>query len=153
MTVLAVRAGEMAADSLVTCGSGKEPGSRYSRTKKIKRMPNGALLGGCGDPAVFNRMAITLRGIIQKRKPITCANIAPFDGVDALYLDTDNRVWLFTGGPNGGIMELEGPFFAEGSGCIAALAAFHCGADAYTAVEIAIELDTGCGGPVQLEAL
>jgi len=151
LTVIAVRAGIMAADSLITCGA--DANTRYSRTKKIKRMPNGGLFAGTGDPISFNRMAVKLRNIIQKKKTIECAFVLEFTGVDALYLATDGICWLFTGGSNGGICQLDGPFFAEGSGCTAALAAMYCGADAETAVEIACELDTGCGMPVQVECL
>ena len=151
MTVVAVRAGVMCADSLVTCGA--DANIRYSRTKKIKRMPNGALFAGTGDPVAFNRWAVKLRGIIQKKKPIECSSVIEFKDVDALYLAPDGICWLFTGGPNGGICQLDGPFFAEGSGCTAALSAMYCGADAETACEIACELDTGCGLPVQVEVL
>ena len=149
MTVVACRDGVMACDSLVTCVAGEQVSSRYSNTKKLYRMPNGAILGGAGNPSLFNTLAVVVKKLILKRKPINAVNLKLFDSVDCLYLDINGVCWSFIGGANGGIMQLEGEFFAEGSGCVAALAAMHGGASAVRAVEIAILLNTECGPPVQ----
>ena len=149
MTVVACRDGVMASDSLVTYAEAGQAGNRYSNTKKLYKMPNGAILAGSGNPSSFNTMAGVIKKLIVKRKPINASSIKPFDGVDCLYLDLDGVCWSFIGGPSGGIMKLEGAFFADGSGCDVALAAMHCGAGAERAVEIAILLNTGCGPPVQ----
>jgi hypothetical protein len=151
MTVIAYRAGVMAADTgVVDCG---DTFTKWGNTQKIKRLPNKGLIACSGHLFAGEQLAITLSRAIKKCEIIFKEMFEPFTGCTALYVDPHGTVWGIQGGMEGGIVKLTGEFFADGSGSTAALAAFHCGASAERAVAVAILVDAGCGGDIQVEVL
>ncbi len=148
MTIIAVRDGVMAADSVVNAGS-----CRWAHTKKIKRLPNGALLGVAGDSTQASSFAIIIgRAIKEGCQPII-EMLAPYDDISCLYLCKEGVYCMQADKGKSGIYKLEGDFFAEGSGVDAAIAAMYMGADAELAAMIACDVCHDCGGPIQIETL
>jgi hypothetical protein len=144
MTVIAVCGRVMAADSQIVVD-----GSRYSKGAKIRRMPDGSLVGTCGDWVSGVRLLDFMVGLDRAMRH---GDLRAFAGVTALHLRC-RGCWLLVGGGSGGITRLKGKFFAEGSGSVAALAAMEAGADPGMAVKIACKLDTLCAGPIVIEEL
>ncbi len=143
MTTLAYRAGVMAADSKTSAGE-----TNYSRATKIHKLPDGSLIGFCGRSTACERML----DIMKQASVSGGLNHDLFHdcrGASGLYVNVeDGKVYYLEGGKHSGYTELEGEFFAEGSGFIVALAAMKAGASAKKAVEIACDLDNNSGGPV-----
>lgn len=119
--------------------------TRYARSTKIKCLPNGALVACCGSLVQSAR----LLAYLEKNKGewhLEVLRLCP--DTSAIYVWPDGKVMLLEGGKRGGAAPLEGEFFADGSGYVAALAAMKAGADAVRAIEIAAELDTNTSPPV-----
>ncbi len=145
MTTIVYRDGIIACDSQVTVGEVK-----YARMKKIRKLPNGNLIGICGDGIAGYRLMQMIEG--NGGEP-TQQIIEAARGAAAIYVTTDKTVWTLVGGKNGGLAPMIGPFFADGSGYVAALAAMKAGANAVQAVTIATELDTFSSPPIYTEKL
>lgn len=149
MTTLAYRAGVMAADSKTSAGE-----TNYARATKIHKLSDGSLVGFTGRSTACQRMLD-----IMKQETIVDGGLShdmftECRGAAGLYVDADSgKVFYLEGGKRSGYTELEGEFFAEGSGFIVALAAMKAGASAKKAVEIACDLDNNSGGPVTTLAL
>lgn len=149
MTTIAYRAGYMAADGKVTAGE-----VRYASHSKIERLPDGSLVGTCGDAIAGERIKETLIEAAALGTELSHDMFRNAKGGYALYVrKSDKAVFYLAGGKRGGYSKLEGEFFAEGSGYAVALAAMKAGAGAKKAIEIACELDNNSGPPIQVEKL
>lgn len=141
MTTIAYRAGVLAADSQITMGE-----VRYAQATKIKCLPNGALAAGCGS---LVQCAKLLAFLEENDGGWTTEVLKSCPDASVIYVQPDGQVMLLEGGKKGGVAPLEGEFFADGSGYVAALAAMKAGADAVRAIEIAAELDVNTALPVK----
>lgn len=144
MTTISYRAGVLAADSKTSAGD-----TNYAKATKIHKLPDGSLVGFTGRSTACQRMLD-----IMKQETIVDGGLShdlftECRGAAGLYIEAGTgRVYYLEGGKHTGYTELEGEFFAEGSGFIVALAAMKAGASAKKAVEIACDLDNNSGGPV-----
>lgn len=134
MTVIAIRAGVMAADSRVSTGEFMQPGS----VSKLRRMTDGSVCGIVGNITRALAFLEWLNGDGDDDQP----RAGDDWGVIQLRPDGGAREWN-----QGGGMEYLGEFGAWGSGGPCANAAMMAGADALRAVEIAAALQPGCGPP------
>jgi len=143
VTTLAYRDGIMAADSKTSACE-----TNYAKATKIHKLPDGSLVGFCGRSTSCERML----DIMKQASVSGGLNHDLFSdckGAMGLYVHADDgKVFYLEGGKHSGYTELEGSFFAEGSGFVIALAAMKAGASAKKAVEIACDLDNNSGGPV-----
>lgn len=135
MTTIAVRGGEMAADSRMT-----HDGRPTRCVKLFKRA--GAVIGVAGDdgPAL---VFVDWYGSAKARPEILVTGAADFH---ALVLDDRKRVWLYDKWCRG--ERITAPFFAIGTGADAATAAMYAGKNARQAVAIACKVDINSGLPV-----
>jgi ATP-dependent HslUV protease subunit HslV len=136
MTTIAYRDGVMAADSKATYD-----GSFQGLVTKVFRSPKGDLLGVSGD--------LALMPIIRDWAKKGCPKPVPNTGDDnsVLWVKPNGTALVVEGGT---ACEIEGPFFAIGSGHAFAKGAMGAGCDAETAVAVAITLDNSSGGPVKV---
>ena len=136
MTVIAIRDGVVAADSAVSL---TEWSMTYGAVDKIK-MINGWIIGGAGNLAQVQQFMRWMGG--SRTEPvwdhIVCFALRP-DG-QLLEFDHCKRPYQMTTHCG----------HAIGSGCNTAIAAMMAGADAVRAVEITVELDQACGGPIKI---
>ena len=146
MTVIACNRKEMAADTGATV-----EGVKFYRTKKIKRLNNGALIAFAGDSDVSDRMTLKLNKIVKIRQ-ILMADLKDTGCAYGIYL-CEHGIYRFCAGRNYAIAKIEDDTFAEGCGFKLALAAMMCGATPEEACGVAVELDTSCVGPIQVERL
>jgi ATP-dependent protease HslVU (ClpYQ) peptidase subunit len=144
MTIIAVRDGIVACDSLVSWGN-----LNYAHTKKMRRLPDGSILAISGDTISGSTFLDYAEGAIGRGEEITPDILRRFATINCLWVRVDG-VYLVEGKKSGsGMIKLDGEFFAEGSGCTAALGAMHGGASARKAVAITCKVDTTCALPVQ----
>lgn len=135
MTTIAYRDGVIAADSLVSSGP-----NRAGHVVKIARGPDGALGGAAGD----------MWACVQFLRAVETGTALPAErgsDFDALFVDASGRVHYV--GDKGDPVLVEGEYFALGSGEAAALGAMEMGATAVRAVEVAVKIDKGSGGPIR----
>lgn len=139
MTVIAIRDGVLAVDSLISGG-----GVNHGRAAKWAAIPD--LFGG-GFAAASGDLARGLEGLrdLAARGEV----FWPRDdtGVAILHLKADGSVWLFELGQ---WITYDAPFYAAGSGEQIALGAMAAGATAEEAVNIACEYSQTCGGAVHV---
>jgi ATP-dependent protease HslVU (ClpYQ) peptidase subunit len=145
MTTIAYRDGVMAADTQVTEGN-----MVFAQATKLRRLADGTLIGMAGDmmPCAKLLRAIDGKGF-EDIEPIA----KDCKGAWALVVNPERRVFMLQGGKAGGLAELHGDFFVEGSGAPYALGAMAAGAGAKQAVEIAARFDVNTGLPVVVENL
>ncbi len=134
VTVIAVRDGVMASDSLGTLGK-----TTPYRCEKIYRI-RGQLVGVAGE--THGCMAF----VELFRNSGADPEEYEFDDAAALVLRSDGRIFIYDecGWPDP-VFE---SFFAIGSGADIALGAMHAGFTAVQAVEAAIRWNVNCGGNV-----
>jgi len=138
MTIIAYRAGILAADTLFTGDRGLK-----SYGTKVFQLSDGRICGFAGNPTNFYLFKRFLEN----------------EGDRPTFAEKDReRFHALVLSPDGKLEEwederisvpIEDEFYAIGSGAVAATAAMHMGADARRAVEIAILCDEGCGGSVK----
>lgn len=135
MTTIAYRDGVLAADSQVTLGSMRLPGSAL----KIGKTKAGVLYGGAGSVAACGEFFDWVNSPDDGELPE-----GEYSGIIVL--------------PKGEVMEIENgsflpkmkqKFIAVGSGAPYALAAMMAGATAQEAVKIATKLDIHSSGPIK----
>lgn len=144
MTTIAYRSGTMAADSKTSAAE-----TNYARATKVHKLSDGSLLGLCGRSVACQRMLDIMKQETVVESGLSHDLFTDCKGAAGLYVEADTgRVYYLEGGKRSGYTELEGEFFADGSGFIVALAAMKAGASAEKAVEIACDLDNNSGGPV-----
>jgi hypothetical protein len=144
VTTIVYRDGVMACDSQVTCSEVK-----YAKAKKIRKLGDGSLLGVSGNWAAAYRLLMGVR----EDGTIPPALLETTKGAGALFIRPDRSMWCIEGGKGGGVYPVLGPYLADGSGFLAAMAAMMGGADAVKAVQIACELDVNSSLPVYAERL
>lgn len=139
MTTIAVRAGLMAADSMMG-------GGIRATYKKITRW-KGFIIGGAGNLADVQAMMRWFTDGGDVTKPPTWVNHAgEKPDAELLVLLPDGSFYTVDDH-----MARQDPtgFWAIGSGAKAALAAMHMGADARDAVQIAMLVDPHTGGAIE----
>jgi ATP-dependent HslUV protease subunit HslV len=136
MTTIAYRDGVLAGDSKVTYD-----GSFQGLVTKVFRSTKGDLLGLCGDSSGLPVLKAWAKG--------GCKSPIPDLGEDnsVIWVKPNGNAYIVEFGT---ACEVEGPFFAIGSGHAIAKGAMGAGASAEEAVAIAITFDNGSGGPVRL---
>lgn len=144
MTVIAWDGRTLAAD--------REAGTqylRYLRSTKIRRLPNGNLLGAAGDAAQAREMvAWIVDGADPDEFP---SELRPgkTNAARALLITKDGgRILVYETGPHP--IEFLGPYHALGAGAEAAIAVMLLGHDAKMAVEIASQVCAGCGNGIDV---
>jgi ATP-dependent protease HslVU (ClpYQ) peptidase subunit len=152
LTTIAYKDGRMAADSKCTAG-----GMFVTKTTKMHRLPNGALLGSAGDADI--RLLMDLLGRSTARKlpsRIELANTqTEFEGILAfpngktylidVYVNDFEEMSEWTAQ----VLELEERMAATGSGAQFALGAMAAGKSAAQAVAIACRYDSNSAPPVK----
>lgn len=137
MTVIAIRDGIMAVDSLVTGG-----GAIFGAVKKFAAVPGkfgGGYIAAAGDLGV---------AVEVMSKYIDFGQAFEFsDEVVDVHLRADGSVLTNDGG---GWYAYEAPFYAAGSGDMLAIGAMAAGADAATAARIAADHSMNCGGEIHI---
>jgi len=139
MTTVAANRHGMAADSRINTSD------LHYRADKVFRVGN-AIAGGCGETALVEAWVEWLRDGSRGRKP-NMERDADFAG---LYLDSSG---LYHVDWSCRLTPVNDPFFAIGSGAMAALAAMHCGKSPVEAVTVACMVDVNSGLPVTELAL
>jgi ATP-dependent protease HslVU (ClpYQ) peptidase subunit len=141
MTVIAYRDGVLASDSILSNG-----GMQFASMRKIgRRFYDGSLYAGTGnaaDVAAFMRWCEDGRPGDAKPKLTNMIGVVVTATGEILEFD-ENLNW-FTA---------QGPIYATGSGAAFAIGAMAMGADATTAVSVAIHYESSCGGEIQVERL
>lgn len=140
MTVIAVRGRTMAADKKSTYfGTGVT-------TTKIRKTADGCLLGCAGEGGMCRELVAWWRdGAAKDSYPDRNQKSL------MLVLFSDGKIFLYDGSPEPIVIEDE--FFAIGSGKDAALAAMHLGHGAHRAVEVACQVEDGCGRGIDVLSL
>ena len=115
------------------------------RAKKVRRLPDGSLLGTCGDVAIGIALVEWLTNGGDKPAPME-----PELGFNALLLKPTGEVMLYD--KHFVPAEVELPI-AIGSGMDFAVGAMLAGKSAAEAVEIAAIRDTGTGGEITVLAI
>jgi ATP-dependent HslUV protease subunit HslV len=136
MTTIAYRDGVMAGDSKVTYD-----GSFQGSVTKVFKSAKGDLVGLCGDSSGLPVLKAWAKGGCKKPIP----DLGPDNSV--MWIRPNGNAFIVEMGT---ACEVEGPFFAVGSGHAFAKGAMGAGCDAETAVAIAVTFDNGSGGPVKL---
>ena len=133
MTVVAWDGKTLAADRLSNGG-----GTCYTMTK-VARL-RGHLVGGAGCAADVRSY---MRWFDEGAHPADFPAVARAGNITLLVITPAGKVLSFESGPEP--LEMEGDYYAIGSGGDFALAAMHLGHDAVTAVKTANFLSTTCG--------
>jgi hypothetical protein len=144
MTVIAFKAGVMAADTMLSSFNSQ------TRAQKIVRLPDGGVAGGCGQ---WNRAYSGLKYLMDggslddRANPRTPEGPPNIEGASILVAKADGSLWL---------LEDEFPAFpirdevtAIGCGSDAAMMAMTLGLSAIDAVAKVTKQDVLCGDPVQ----
>lgn len=144
MTVIAYKAGVMAADTMLSAYNSQH------RAQKIVRLPDGGVAGGCGQ---WNRAWAGLKYLADggdmdaRPNPRLPEGPPDIDGATLLVAKPDGSLWL---------IEDEFPAFpirdvvaSVGCGSDAALMAMNLGHSAVQAVAAVARQDLLCGDPVQ----
>ena len=143
MTTIAYREGMLAADTatFIHDGATRMP----DRTKKIFRLSDGSLIAGSGIKRQISDFANWFESHASGQRPdvpeATIIRVTKSGTVTIYDGKTDERDVT------------DCPFYACGSGAMAALAAMEMGARADQAVEIAMKIDPWTGGEVQIERI
>lgn len=141
MTTIAADRHTIACDSAIDPGDG----TSFRVTTKLHEIPGG-WAGYAGTVSVAVELIKWLRsGKRRKKKEFARKDEA------SVLIAKRSGLWLLD--QEYLLLELAEPYFAIGSGSVAARAAFMAGADAASAVEIAIALDPKSDGPVTSVAL
>jgi hypothetical protein len=151
VTTVCYKAEIMASDSRCT-----DEGIFATRTQKIWRLENRALLGGSGDADMRDVVAL-LGKCSPKRLPSRAELASTQTDFAGLLVFANGSIWFVDIGPielgsmtqwTASLIECKERFAATGSGQQFALGAMAAGRSAKEAVEIAIRYDTASGPPV-----
>lgn len=136
MTVIAWDGKMLAADKQMNSDGHKQTVTKISRDG-----PN--LIGTCGHAAHARAMVDWfVQGAIAEKWPMPHK---PDDYADMLVIMASGQIREYEGCARGHYDIIEDPFTAMGCGKKYALAAMLLGHDAVKAVDVACELDAGCG--------
>lgn len=142
MTTIAFRDGVMATDSLITGNA-----IRRGAGAKLVRLRDGSLAGFCGGCGLPSVIVPYIEAMIAGETDWTKRPNIPDDQVWGIVARPDGCVLHFAS--DLALFEVAAPFHAQGSGNEIAMGAMAMGASAIRAVEIACQLDTASGPPVQ----
>lgn len=145
MTTIAYRDGVMAADT----ASWDSNGVYFGRLRKLTRLDDGRVLGGCGSASMVLRVVNWLNGGGDKPVP---DDEKPADRFQAIIAAPSGLVVYV----DPSLTEIEchpGEFTAIGSGREVALGAMAVGASAADAVRAATEFDQGSRPPIDTEVV
>lgn len=140
MTIIAVRNGVMARDSLYVANGMKSYGPKIWQSRDY-------IIGWAGDEGdcfILRNWFLSSDKSTMPQYRLQHKDEEPAATLLVLY--PNNKVELVYS--TGYISEMISEFEAIGSGAIAAMAAMHMGADAQRAAEIACIVSDGCGGEV-----
>jgi hypothetical protein len=135
VTTIAYRRGVLAADTRET--DDEQEFIYPGHTRKIHRLVGGHLFAAAGDS---EQIEVLRRSIVEGKAP------PKMKGVEALVVLPSGRVRFYEGRI---WTPVRSPFFALGTGKVAALAAMYANATAARAVRIAMKLDFCTGGRVE----
>ncbi|MDH7796454.1 MULTISPECIES: hypothetical protein [unclassified Beijerinckia] len=148
MTTLAVRDGVVAFDSRITSGDGIVPNSIKKAWISTKHPVIYAVMGTISNVYAAAQKLDRMRKLPWDDPDKWDASKLPSMADSSIFVVCkDGRVFCIE---EGGWWPAAGPYWAGGSGAMAATAAMHMGADAAKAVEIAILVDQNSGGPVNV---
>lgn len=144
MTVIAYKDGIMAADTLVTAN-----GSRCAHALKFRKV-NGWLIGASGYFGAFKPIARWVEEGADLDKPVDWGK---FEDSAGIVVSPGGETY-HVGTVGGYLIEEHSPWgVATGSGSEVARTAMYLGLSAREAVQVAIDLETGCGGLVTWASL
>lgn len=136
MTVIAWDGRTLAADKRMSFGTS------FSTTTKIYRI-NDMLVGIAGDASLAREMFDWVHaGMGVEKFPAK----AKADGTSMIVIQPAGTLQYFTNSASP--MVLDDKFFTTGSGADFAAAALHLGKTAREAVQVACDLDSGCGNGI-----
>lgn len=139
MTVIAYKDGIMAADTLVTAN-----GTRVAHALKFRKV-NGWLIGASGYFGAYKPIANWVEMGADVDKPVDWGK---FEDSAGIVVSPSGEVY-HVGTLGGYLIEEHSPLgVATGSGSEIARTAMYLGLSAREAVQVAIDLETGCGGRV-----
>lgn len=141
MTCVAYRAGIMAADTMAEI-VGLDVDAKLTNVKKIFRY-RGHLIGSSGK--AYPGDDIIREWFFEDEGEVQRPRLSGFQ-FTLLVVCPVGRITLWTHEGNG--VDVNGPFFAIGSGDEIAIGAMAVGATAREAVKAAIQWSPGCGGKV-----
>lgn len=137
MTTVVWRDRVLAADSMISSHQAIREPCSFVKIQRLKEKKG--LLGNVGIVSHFNAVKAALEG---RRSLPSWGN----GDAAAILIKPDATVWQYDG--EGDWYELEGAYFAWGSGAAVAYGALAMGASAAEAVEIASEFDLYTGGRI-----
>lgn len=129
-----------------TLAADREAGTqylRYSRTKKIKRLENGNLIGWAGDAGIVRELLAWYEGGADPDGFPSECRPGKSDSARLMVITKDGVIQVYETSPYP--IEFLGPYHAIGAGTEAALAVLLLGHDSLTAVGIASQVCQGCG--------
>ncbi|MFG1245739.1 hypothetical protein [Xanthobacter flavus] len=146
MTVIAYRAGVMAADRAVTSTNGMLAGG----VAKITRTSAGWLVGASGHLSAMAGVREWAEALLHMGDEFVPPR-GNLTDMDAIFVSPTGRVHYFDG--HGFPVEVTGEYFAVGGGESYAMGAMAVGADAIQAVQAACMLGAGLGGGIDVVRL
>lgn len=142
MTVIAYRDGVIAADSLEVFNN---KGVVWrSNSKKLYKLPSGAVHGWAGESSACEKMAALLREADKTDCKLPNVRLKNIEGI---FVDGRMNAFFFDGSWWYPLKKKD--YMAVGAGYVPAFAAMDNGADAVTAVKTAIKRNAFCGGRIQ----
>jgi len=141
MTVVAFRDGVMASDSAVTTGD-----EFFCTTQKLFRAKDGSIAGFTGN---LSQMGTFKRWFEESYPEV---EVPKMGGTwETLIVHPDLSMWWTNG--KGLLVEIKGQSMTIGSGGMWAKGALEAGATPAQAVQVAIDYNTACRGPIQIMQL
>lgn len=137
MTTIAVRDGVMSSDTQAT-------GGYAMRVEKLARLPDGGVVGGCGNARLAGA---AIRWMIAGEAGDAPMSTDEDSYFGLLILRPDGSIWLADGGFPA--FRLFDKFASVGSGSNLAMAAMEMGATSIEAVKVAAKYDEGTNDKVR----
>lgn len=138
MTTIVYRDGILAADTLMTAGPRRE-----GFCTKIARNDKGDLAAGAGSAT---EMTAFLKWFLAGENLDDGYPVEKESESSGVVFRADGRIDVYE---RGGVLHMNAPFYALGSGGEFAMGALEMGADAVKAVSIAMVWDAATGGEIQ----
>jgi hypothetical protein len=143
VTTVAYRDGVLATDSRGVSGDIIAD----NHCQKLFVMQDGSLVAAAGN---YSLIWAFVNWMYEGDEKVDRPEVRERDTAVIIHLDAAGRLWEFEGHDWAPCVA---PFYAWGSGAMAALAAMHLGATAEEAVLTAIQVDPNSGGAVQAKRL
>jgi hypothetical protein len=149
MTIIAVKAGIMAADSVVRTGDL----IGLVAFPKIIRLPDGRLIGTAGSVVDCYAMQQWFLAGEPTDRPWLYGTRTENNEVDILMLRPDGSCWRNGVAGEGFYPQPNPTTIGSYNACLVAEAAMKCGRSAEQAIGVVCEMLAGFGGPVQVERI